>query len=81
MAKHVNWTGVFPAVTTQFREDYSLDIEATPRVIEGRLRDGVSRRLPRGPFRPSSSMSSTSLRRLIHPPGKNPRRRGGESGR
>ena len=42
MAKHVNWTGVFPAVTTQFREDYSLDIEATQRVIEGLLRDGVS---------------------------------------
>jgi 4-hydroxy-tetrahydrodipicolinate synthase len=42
MAKHVNWTGVFPAVTTQFREDFSLDIEATQRVIEGLLRDGVS---------------------------------------
>ena len=42
MATLVNWTGVFPAVTTQFREDYSLDIEATQRVIEGLLRDGVS---------------------------------------
>jgi len=42
MAKHVNWTGVFPAVTTQFRDDYSLDVEATQRVIEGLLRDGVS---------------------------------------
>ena len=42
MAKLVNWTGVFPAVTTQFREDYSLNIEATQRVIEGLLRDGVS---------------------------------------
>jgi len=42
MAKHVNWTGVFPAVTTQFRDDCSLDVEATQRVIEGLLRDGVS---------------------------------------
>ena len=42
MAKLVNWTGVFPAVTTQFREDHSLDVEATQRVIEGLLRDGVS---------------------------------------
>jgi dihydrodipicolinate synthase/N-acetylneuraminate lyase len=42
MAKHVAWTGVFPAVTTQFREDYSLDLEATQRVIEALLRDGVS---------------------------------------
>jgi dihydrodipicolinate synthase/N-acetylneuraminate lyase len=42
MVRHVNWNGVFPAVTTQFREDFSLDIEATQRVIEGLLRDGVS---------------------------------------
>ncbi len=27
---------------TQFREDFSLDVEATQRVIEGLLRDGVS---------------------------------------
>lgn len=37
-----DWSGVFPAVTTQFREDLSLDIDATVRVIEGLIRDGVS---------------------------------------
>lgn len=37
-----NWSGVFPAVTTQFREDMSLDIEATAKVMEGLIRDGVS---------------------------------------
>ncbi len=37
-----HWSGVFPAVTTQFREDFSLDIEATARVIEGLITDGVS---------------------------------------
>jgi dihydrodipicolinate synthase/N-acetylneuraminate lyase len=37
-----NWSGVFPAVTTQFREDLSLDIDATARVMEGLIRDGVS---------------------------------------
>lgn len=36
------WSGVFPAVTTQFREDFSLDIDATARVMEGLIRDGVS---------------------------------------
>ena len=36
------WSGVFPAVTTQFREDFSLDIDATARVIEGLITDGVS---------------------------------------
>jgi 4-hydroxy-tetrahydrodipicolinate synthase len=29
-------------VTTQFREDFSLDIDATARVMEGLIRDGVS---------------------------------------
>lgn len=37
-----NWNGVFPAVTTQFRQDMSLDIAATARVMEGLIRDGVS---------------------------------------
>ena len=36
------WSGVFPAVTTQFREDLSLDIDATARVMEGLITDGVS---------------------------------------
>ncbi|MBL8517224.1 MAG: dihydrodipicolinate synthase family protein [Betaproteobacteria bacterium] len=42
MSQAVSWSGVFPAVTTQFREDFSLDVEATARVIDGLIRDGVS---------------------------------------
>ena len=42
MRKRVNWEGVFPAVTTQFHDDLSLDIDATARVMEGLIRDGVS---------------------------------------
>lgn len=41
MAK-VGWQGVFPAVTTQFRDDFSLDLEATHRVMSALVRDGVS---------------------------------------
>jgi dihydrodipicolinate synthase/N-acetylneuraminate lyase len=37
-----SWNGVFPAVTTQFRDDLSLDVDATARVIDGLIRDGVS---------------------------------------
>ena len=39
-----SWTGVFPAVTTQFKGDgtFALDLDATARVIEGLIRDGVS---------------------------------------
>jgi len=39
---HIGWRGVFPAVTTQFREDFSIDYSATQRVIEALIRDGVS---------------------------------------
>ena len=42
MASAVSWEGVFPAVTTQFREDFSLDLDATRRVMDGLIRDGVS---------------------------------------
>jgi 1-pyrroline-4-hydroxy-2-carboxylate deaminase len=42
MAARIGWEGVFPAVTTQFRDDYSLDLEATRRVIEALIRDGVA---------------------------------------
>lgn len=38
----VAWQGVFPAVTTQFREDDSLDIDATAAVMAALIRDGVS---------------------------------------
>src|SRR4051794_13729477 len=36
------WNGVFPAVTTQFRADLSVDLEATGRVIGALIADGVS---------------------------------------
>ena len=42
MARRPDWHGVFPAVTTQFREDLSLDLEATGKVISALVRDGVS---------------------------------------
>ena len=39
---NVTWSGVFPAVTTQFRDDLTLDIDATARVMDALIRDGVS---------------------------------------
>lgn len=37
-----DWAGVFPAVTTQFCDDCSLDIDKTAKVIDALIRDGVS---------------------------------------
>jgi 4-hydroxy-tetrahydrodipicolinate synthase len=38
----ITWTGVFPAVTTQFRPDQSLDLEATARHVEVLIKSGVT---------------------------------------
>src|ERR1041385_7489660 len=37
-----NWHGVFPAVTTQFYKDETLDLDATARHIETLIDSGVS---------------------------------------
>jgi 4-hydroxy-tetrahydrodipicolinate synthase len=37
----VTWRGVFPAATTQFRADQSLDLEGTARHVERLVRAGV----------------------------------------
>lgn len=37
----IDWRGVFPAVTTQFKDDQSLDLEATARHIERLIKAGV----------------------------------------
>src|SRR5881397_3261692 len=36
-----NWKGVFPALTTQFKQDQSLDIEATARHLDLLIRSGI----------------------------------------
>jgi 4-hydroxy-tetrahydrodipicolinate synthase len=37
----VTWRGVFPAATTEFRADYSLDLPATAKHIDAMIRAGV----------------------------------------
>ncbi|MHA7847287.1 dihydrodipicolinate synthase family protein [Serratia sp. D1N4] len=41
-SKTISWSGVFPAVTTQFHSDFSLDLDATHAVIKNLVKDGVS---------------------------------------
>src|SRR6266545_5526596 len=36
-----NWKGVFPALTTQFKQDQSLDLEATARHLDALIRAGI----------------------------------------
>jgi dihydrodipicolinate synthase/N-acetylneuraminate lyase len=37
----IGWSGVYPAVTTQFGKDGALDIETTQRSLDALVRDGV----------------------------------------
>src|SRR5260370_23215463 len=37
----VNWKGVYPAITTQFRQDQSLDLAATAKHLETMIQAGI----------------------------------------
>jgi len=53
----IGWEGVFPAVTTQFKANYDLDIEATAKVMDGLIRDGVSGLIVCGTVGENTSLS------------------------
>jgi dihydrodipicolinate synthase/N-acetylneuraminate lyase len=42
LAPKISWPGVFPPVTTQFKPNFDLDIDATHKVLKGLADDGVS---------------------------------------
>lgn len=55
----VNWRGVFPAVTTQFRSDQSLDLSATATHIEWLIREGVQGIILLGTVGENSTLEAT----------------------
>lgn len=65
MSKSVNWSGVFPAVTTQFRSDFSVDLEATHTVIKNLIRDGVSGLIIGGTVGENTSLSTEEKISLV----------------
>lgn len=64
MTKHL-WTGVFPAITTQFRQDLSLDLEATARHIEALLASGVQGLIVCGSLGENQTMDAEEKRRVV----------------
>lgn len=58
MTTAINWTGVFPAVTTQFNDDFSINYEATRRVIGNLINDGVSGLIICGSVGENTSLST-----------------------
>ncbi len=61
----IGWRGVFPAVTTQFREDFSLDLAATQKVIDGLIRDGVSGLIICGTVGEGTSLGVAEKRQVL----------------
>lgn len=58
MNRAVNWSGVFPAVTTQFNDDFSINLEETHQVISNVIRDGVSGLVVCGSVGENTSLSA-----------------------
>ena len=59
------WTGVFPAVTTQFRQDESLDLDSTARHIEVLLANGVSGIVLLGSLGENTALTPDEKRQVI----------------
>ena len=41
MSLKVDWHGVYPAVPTQFHDDFSLDLKSTQKHVEAILEEGI----------------------------------------
>ena len=59
------WRGVFPAVTTQFREDLSLDIEASARHWEALIASGVTGLIVAGSLGENQTLAAEEKRTLV----------------
>ncbi|OLU31713.1 dihydrodipicolinate synthase family protein [Pseudomonas sp. PA27(2017)] len=58
MSRAVDWSGVFPAVTTQFNDDFTINLEETHKVISNVIRDGVSGLVVCGSVGENTSLSA-----------------------
>jgi 4-hydroxy-tetrahydrodipicolinate synthase len=59
------WQGVFPAVTTQFRDDDSVDFDATAKVMKALIKDGVSGMIVCGTVGENCSLTRAEKVRLM----------------
>ncbi|MFO0809141.1 MAG: dihydrodipicolinate synthase family protein [Gemmataceae bacterium] len=59
------WRGVFPAVTTQFRRDQSLDLDATARHITALIDSGVTGLVMCGSLGENQALDPDEKRRVV----------------
>lgn len=61
----VSWAGVFPAATTQFAPDMSIDLDATQRVQDALVRDGVHGMIIMGTVGENNSLEPEEKRTVL----------------
>lgn len=62
---HVSWAGVFPAATTQFAPDMSIDLGATQKVQDALVRDGVHGLIIMGTVGENNSLEPDEKRTVL----------------
>lgn len=65
MELNMKWTGVFPAVTTQFKQDGTLDLDATQKCVERLIDSGVSGLVMMGMVGENSSLRPDEKLRVL----------------
>jgi dihydrodipicolinate synthase/N-acetylneuraminate lyase len=60
-----SWSGVFPAATTQFAPDLSIDIDATQKGYDALVRDGVHGLVVLGTCGENNSLEAAEKRRVL----------------
>ncbi|MEC9249649.1 MAG: dihydrodipicolinate synthase family protein, partial [Pseudomonadota bacterium] len=61
----IGWRGVFPAATTQFAEDRSIDLDATRRVVDNLVVDGVHGIIAMGTVGENNSLRAEEKREVL----------------
>lgn len=61
----IRWQGVFPAVTTQFRKDQSLDLDGTARHVEALIESGVTGLVMLGSLGENTALEPDEKRRVV----------------
>ena len=61
----ISWEGVFPAATTQFAPDFSVDHDATRRVQDALIRDGVHGLIVMGTVGENNSLEPDEKRAVL----------------
>ena len=59
------WRGVFPAITTQFKSDQSIDMAATAASIERQIKAGVNGIIMCGSLSEASTLDGEEKRSMV----------------